>query len=604
MKNNLINPKISISAKLGIYSKFYNDIYFDKLNGIKESEHVYLNTNKLAEKFKKKQKFVIAELGFGVGLNFLLTWQLWKENKKTNASLTYISFENAPLSKKEISRVYKKIKNLDQYSNILLKNIPERYQSTHRIHFKSDNVNLILIYEDINSLLNFNFRADTWFLDGFSPKKNKLAWTDKLFRQIYNFTNLDGSLSTFSVAGHIRRGLLKAGFKVSKVSGHGNKKEISYAIKKNPDNSKLFKVNCYKSIGPVAIIGSGISGASLAFALRKRNIECFVIDKSNEIGSGASGNKLAIQMPKLTTDNSPYGLLSLEAFLFSRKLAQDLNAIPSSDGLVLIPSRDRDIIKYKKLLENNWPLELMDNYYEKLNILKYVNYIYMKSSGIVNNKKFIRNLIKDVKFISKYNVKNITTAKDGLQTIVDEYGNKLKAKTVIWANGFEMINLSQKVPINPISGQVTYLKANELSSNLKINFSYGHHFSQAFRGYHQIGASFNRNTNTNYKEFDQNANINAIPDFLTKNYFSDFKENKYRVSVRASTKDRMPFLGNLNSFMDIKSENTYVLGGMGAWGFVYAPLYAELLVKKILNEQIVINKKVEKLLMIERLLVT
>ena len=189
MKNNLINPKISISAKLGIYSKFYNDIYFDKLNGIKESEHVYLNTNKLAEKFKKKQKFVIAELGFGVGLNFLLTWQLWKENKKTNASLTYISFENAPLSKKEISRVYKKIKNLDQYSNILLKNIPERYQSNHRIHFKSDNVNLILIYEDINSLLNFNFRADTWFLDGFSPKKNKLAWTDKLFRQIYNFTN-------------------------------------------------------------------------------------------------------------------------------------------------------------------------------------------------------------------------------------------------------------------------------------------------------------------------------------------------------------------------------------------------------------------------------
>ena len=66
----------------------------------------------------------------------------------------------------------------------------------------------------------------------------------------------------------------------------------------------------------------------------------------------------------------------------------------------------------------------------------------------------------------------------------------------------------------------------------------------------------------------------------------------------------MPFLGNLNSFMDVKSVNTYVLGGMGAWGFVYAPLYAELLVKKILNDQIVINKKVEKLLMIERLLFT
>ena len=169
-------------------------------------------------------------------------------------------------------------------------------------------------------------------------------WTDKLFKQLYNFTNLDGSLSTFSVAGHIRRGLLKAGFKVSKVSGYGNKKEISYAIKKDLISSNQYKFSCEKNIGPVAIIGSGISGASLAYALRKRNIECFIIDKSYKLANGASGNKLALQMPKLTMDDSPYGLLSLEAFLYSRKIAKNLNAIPRSDGLILIPSRDRDII--------------------------------------------------------------------------------------------------------------------------------------------------------------------------------------------------------------------------------------------------------------------
>ena len=87
MKNNLVNPKFSISSKLGIYSKSYNDIYFDKLNGPKETEHVYLNTNNLTKKFKNKQKFVIAEVGFGTGLNFLLTWKLWKENRKNNGSL-------------------------------------------------------------------------------------------------------------------------------------------------------------------------------------------------------------------------------------------------------------------------------------------------------------------------------------------------------------------------------------------------------------------------------------------------------------------------------------------------------------------------------------
>ena len=601
MKNNLINPKFSISSKLGIYSKSYNDIYFDKLNGPQETEHVYLNTNNLTKKFKNKQKFVIAEIGFGTGLNFILTWKLWKENRKTNGSLTYISFENAPLSKKDIERVYKKFKKLDGYSRFLLKNIPERCKSTHRIFIKADNINLILIYDDITSLINFNFKADTWFLDGFSPKKNPLVWTDKLFKQLYNFTNLDGSLSTFSVAGHIRRGLLKAGFKVSKVSGYGNKKEISYAFKKDLISSYQYKFSCEKKIGPVAIIGSGISGASLAYALRKRNIECFIIDKSHKLANGASGNKLALQMPKLTMDDSPYGLLSLEAFLYSRKIAKNLNAIPRSDGLVLIPSRDRDIIKFKKLLENNWPLDLLNNNYDKLNSLKFINHIYMKSSGIVDNSKFIQNLIKDVEFISKFDVKKITS-KDGLNIIIDKFGNRLKSKTVIWANGFEMTNLNQNLPINPISGQVTYLKANELSSNLKINFSYGHHFSQAFKGYHQIGASFNRNANTCFREIDQNTNINSIPEFLRKNIYYNINESGHRVSVRASTKDRMPFFGDLNTLTGKKSNNIYILGGMGAWGFVYAPFYAELLVTKIINNQLVINSKLEKLLTIERLL--
>ncbi len=601
MKNNLINPKFSISSKLGIFSKLYNDIYFDKLNGPKETEHVYLNTNNLTKKFKNKQKFVIAEIGFGTGLNFLLTWKLWKENRKTNGSLTYISFENAPLYKSDIERVYKKFKKLDQYSTFLLKNIPERCKSTHRIYIKADNINLILIYDDITSLINYNFKADTWFLDGFSPKRNPLVWTDKLFKQIYNFTNLGGSLSTFSVAGNIRRGLLNAGFKVSKVSGYGKKKEISYAIKKVPISIKQYKFSCEKNIGPVAIIGSGISGASIAYALRIRNIECFIIDKSHKIGNGASGNKLALQMPKLTLDNSPYGLVSLEAFLFSRKIAKSLNAIPRSDGLVLIPSRDRDIIKFKKLLENNWPLDLLNNNYEKLNFLKLINHIYMKSSGIVDNGRFIQNLLKNVEFISKFDVKKITS-KNGFNIIIDKFGNRLKAKTVIWANGFEMTNLSENLPINPISGQVTYIKANELSSNLKINFSYGHHFSQAFKGYHQIGASFNRNANTCFREIDRNTNINSIPEFLRKNIFYNINESGHRVSVRASTKDRMPFFGDLNSLTGKKSNNIYMLGGMGAWGFVYAPFYAELLVTKIINDQLVINSKLKKLLTIERLL--
>ena len=602
MKNILKKSYLAISSELGIYSNLYKDIYFDKKHGIKETQHNFIKANNLASRFKNSDKFIISELGFGTGLSFLMTLKLWKETKKPNAKLIYISFESAPLTKIELNNVYKKVSGVKILFNQLIKKLPILYQSTHRIFFDSENVELILIYDDFNSLKNFKFKADAWFLDGFAPKKNKSAWNSKLFEQIYLSTKFTGTFSTFTSAGHVRRGLSNSGFSVSKVAGFGNKKESLIGIKK-PPLSKINKVSSSKKyIGPVAIIGSGISGASLAYSLRKRNIECFLVDKSSKYASGASGNKLALQMPKLTLDNSPYGLLSLEAFTYSRNLAKNLNSIPPSDGLIVLPSRERDQVKYLKLLQNNWPLDLITNKVDNAKFLENINYVYMKSSGILDNKKFIKNLIKDVKFVTNFDVKKVINTKDQLKLLIDDKGNSLKAKTVIWANGYEMKNLSNNVPINSISGQVTYLKENKAYNNFKLNFSYGHHFSQAFGGYHQIGSSFNRNEDKNYKEIDQINNLNSIPDFLKK-LIKDFKsETKYRVSIRASTKDRMPFFCSLETIINKNTKNEYLLGGMGSWGFVYAPLYAEFLIKSLLNEPLVINSNMERLLGVNRLL--
>ena len=604
MKNCLKKSKLSISSKLGVYSKFYNDIYFDKANGMQESEHVYLKTNNLPMKFKKTEIFTIAELGFGTGLNFLLTWQLWLKSRKPHSSLTYISFENAPLSKTELIRVHKLFYNynLSDLSKVFLNKIPQTYQSTHQIFFELGNVKLVLIYDDFLSLSNFNFKADTWYLDGFSPKKNPSAWTEKLFQEIYKHTNWRGSLSTFTVAGYVRRGLQKNGFCVSKTKGFGKKKEILFAVKNEPTDNIKLKSNALNNIGPVAIIGAGISGASLIYALRKRNIECFLIDKASSLSCGASGNKVALQMPKLTLDHSPYGLISLEAFSFSRKLASELNAAPRSNGLILLPSREREIYKFKKLLGNNWPLDLIQVGNYNIEVLKNIDCLHMQSSGIVDNIKFIKNLVKETSFFPKFNVKKILANKDGLKDIVDDHGNVLRAKTIVWANGYEMLDLNNKIPLIPTSGQVNYIKKSNLTSNLKINFSYGHFISQSFKGYHQVGASFHRDIKTNYLESDYISNLNSIPNFLKSLWDPNDFENQYRVSIRASTKDRLPFFGSLNSIGSEKSENIYALGGMGAWGFVYAPYYAELLVKTILNEPLVINNRIKKLLHMERLL--
>ena len=603
MKNSIQKSSILISSKKGVYSRWYDDIYFDKTDGVKEKEHVYLNANDLANRIKLSDKLCIAELGFGTGLNFILTWRLWKKNRKPNSSLTYISFEKAPLSKKEMTRVYKKFKELNDFSDQLIQKLTDNYKTNRTIYFKSENINLILIYDDFSLLTNFDFKADIWFLDGFAPSKNPEVWDNSYYKNIYNRTNLKGSLSTFTSSGLVRRGLALAGFSVTKVSGFGQKREMLKAIKIEPDIKLKVNLNYENTIGPVAIIGAGISGASLAYAFRKRNIECYIVEKSSNVASGASGNKLALQMPKMTADNSPYGLMSLEAFTFSRNLAKELKAAPRSDGLILLPSRDREIIKFKKLLESGWPNNLIQRYTDKINCFNIDNYIYMRSSGIVDNIKFIKRLIDGVKIFFNFNVTKIKSTKNNSKIIHNEQGNVLNAQTVIWANGYNITDICDKIPIEPVSGQVTFLKSNPQTSKLKLNFSYGQFFSQSFKGYHQIGSSFNRNTNVNFNQIDQNKNLSFIPEFLKQRIInSNVDLNEYRVSVRSSTKDRMPFFCNLNEIKQNKYENEYVLGGMGAWGFVYAPYYAELMVRELLNENPIINSKLDKLLRINRLL--
>ena len=485
----------------------------------------------------------------------------------------------------------------------MIKKLTDNYKTNRTIYFKSENINLILIYDDFSSLTNFAFKADIWFLDGFAPRKNPEAWDSNYYKNIYNRTNLKGSLSTFTSSGSVRRGLALAGFSVTKVSGFGQKREMLKAIKTEPEIKLKVNTNYVNTIGPVAIIGAGISGASLAYALRKRNVECYILEKSSKIANGASGNKLALQMPKMTADNSPYGLMSLEAFTFSRNLAKELKAAPRSDGLILLPSRDREIIKFKKLLESGWPDDLIQRYTDKVNCFNIDNYIYMRSSGIVDNIEFIKRLIDDVKVFFNFNVTEIKSTKHNSKIIFDKHGHTLNAQTIIWANGFNITDVCDKIPVKPVSGQVTYLKSNSQTSKLKLNFSYGQFFSQSFKGYHQIGSSFNRNTNVNFNQNDQNKNLSSIPEFLKQRTLnSNVDLNEYRVSIRSSTKDRMPFFCNLNEIKQNNFENEYVLGGMGAWGFVYAPYYAELMVRELLNENPIINSKLDKLLRINRLL--
>ena len=75
------------------WSERFEDIYFSRSDGLAESRYVFLQGNRVSERWQKKSIFHIGEAGFGTGLNFLATWQLWQETRTQNSWLYFESIE-------------------------------------------------------------------------------------------------------------------------------------------------------------------------------------------------------------------------------------------------------------------------------------------------------------------------------------------------------------------------------------------------------------------------------------------------------------------------------------------------------------------------------
>ena len=84
----------------------FNDIYYSASSGLEESRYVFQRGNHLPDAWKHRARFTIAETGFGTGLNFLATWQAWREDTGSCKRLHYIALEKFPVQAKDLQRAH------------------------------------------------------------------------------------------------------------------------------------------------------------------------------------------------------------------------------------------------------------------------------------------------------------------------------------------------------------------------------------------------------------------------------------------------------------------------------------------------------------------
>lgn len=213
-------------------SQYYDDVYFSAQDGLAETRYVFLDGNNLSHRWQESNfqgdEFVIAETGFGTGLNFLASWDLFKSVAPRGKKMRFVSVEKHPLSKDEIRQALAPW--ADELSVILsqyLDAYPDDVSGDFSLCFDGENVILnVLIGDAAHRYSEANFKADAWFFDGFRPSTNPDMWTQDLFNATNRLCNKSASFSSFTAAGFVRRGLAEAGFSVQKQKGFGRKREM------------------------------------------------------------------------------------------------------------------------------------------------------------------------------------------------------------------------------------------------------------------------------------------------------------------------------------------------------------------------------------------
>ncbi|MCR9258011.1 MAG: tRNA (5-methylaminomethyl-2-thiouridine)(34)-methyltransferase MnmD [Alphaproteobacteria bacterium] len=212
-------------------SERFDDVYFSAEDGLAETRHVFLAGNDLPGAWVGKECFVIAETGFGTGLNFLAAWKLFEETAERGQELHFMSVEKFPLTLEDVRSALSHWAEIEPYADALMRAYRDAGGGDVRAKI-TDTVSLEVQIGDANEVLPAWERpVDAWFLDGFKPASNPDMWTGTVFAAVHRLTGTGGTFATFTAAGFVRRGLRDAGFEVAKVPGFGTKRDMLRGVK-------------------------------------------------------------------------------------------------------------------------------------------------------------------------------------------------------------------------------------------------------------------------------------------------------------------------------------------------------------------------------------
>ncbi len=198
------------------------DEHYHSIHGaVQESMFIFINNG---YDFCKSSPLNILEVGFGTGLNTLLTAIRCKSDIR---EINYTSVEKYPLEDSIINSL-----NHHKFAG---KEGREIFNMIHAAPWNTSakilpNFNLRKIETDFTKIKPEG-SYDLIYFDAFGPDKQPEMWTGDIFRSIADVTNNAGVLVTYSAKGQVKRNLKACGFEVTLLPGPPGKRQMIRAIK-------------------------------------------------------------------------------------------------------------------------------------------------------------------------------------------------------------------------------------------------------------------------------------------------------------------------------------------------------------------------------------
>jgi tRNA 5-methylaminomethyl-2-thiouridine biosynthesis bifunctional protein len=615
------------------YSRVFDDVYFSDQSGLDETRYVFIEQNRLAERFAalpQGGRLVIGETGFGTGLNFLCAWQVFEQHAAAGARLHFVSVEKYPLSPADLQRALALWPELKVFADQLLAQYVAIHQGFQRLTLDNGRVTLTLLIGDaLEQLPQLDARIDAWFLDGFAPAKNPDMWTAELFAELARLADPGASISTFTSTGWVRRLLNAAGFKMKRIPGIGHKWEIlrgeflgwpQETPAPAPDKPWFSRPAPLTGERRALVIGAGLAGCASAASLAARGWQVTLLERHADIAQEASGNPQGVLYLKLSAHGTALSQMIVSGFGYTRRLLEHLQRGRDWDdcGVLQLAFNAKEAERQMQLAQA-FPadlLHLMDQ--PEAQALAGIGLahggLFYPEGGWVHPPALCQwqaahpqiQLLTHHDALELRKVEGQWQAWDGERLLAS-------APVVVLAGAAEIQRFPESagLPLKRIRGQITRLAQTPQSQSLGTVVCAEGYVAPARFGEHTLGASFDFKsedlTPTTAEHLGNLAMLEEIShDLVTRLEIDrlDPESLQGRAAFRCTSPDYLPIVGPLadeqafaqayaalgkdaRQVPDIPCpwfDGLYVNSGHGSRGLITAPLSGELLAAWLDNE--------------------